>query len=75
MKEIQTRHGNGYFHSVLVELLKESKLDQNEQIHPWVAVVMEQQIRRLREKLIHKNEVIAELMEENVRARKANGDL
>jgi hypothetical protein len=25
--------------------------------------------------LIHKNEVIAELMEENVKAKKANGDL
>jgi transposase-like protein len=35
----------------------------------------EQQIKRLQEKLIHKNEVIAELMEENVRAKKANGDL
>jgi hypothetical protein len=32
MKEIETRHGNGYFNSVLVELLKESKLDQNEPI-------------------------------------------
>lgn len=29
----------------------------------------------LQEKLIHKNEVIAELMEENVRVKKANGDL
>jgi len=35
----------------------------------------EQQIKKLEEKLIHKNEVIAELMEENVRAKKANGDL
>ena len=35
----------------------------------------EQQVRRLQEKIIHKNEVIAELMEENVRAKKANGDL
>ena len=35
----------------------------------------EKQIKRLQEKLIHKNEVIAELMEENVRAKKANGDL
>lgn len=35
----------------------------------------EQRIKKLEEKLIHKNEVIAELMEENVKAKKANGDL
>jgi transposase-like protein len=35
----------------------------------------ERQIKRLQEKIIHKNEVIAELMEENVKAKKANGDL
>lgn len=40
-----------------------------------INALKEQQIRRLQEKLIHKNEVIAELMEENVRAKKANGDL
>jgi transposase-like protein len=40
-----------------------------------VAQLKEQQIQKLREKLIHKNEVIAELMEENVKAKKANGDL
>src|SRR3974377_1053166 len=33
------------------------------------------QIAALREKLANKNEVIAELMEENVRAKKANGEL
>ena len=32
MKEIETRHGNGFFNSVLVDLLKESGLDQNESI-------------------------------------------
>ena len=32
-------------------------------------------IARLEEKLSTKNEVIAELMEENVRAKKANGEL
>jgi len=35
----------------------------------------EQQIKRLQEKLNLKNEVISELMEENVKAKKANGDL
>ena len=35
----------------------------------------DQQIARLQEKLVQKNEVIAELMEENVRAKKANGEL
>ena len=35
----------------------------------------EQRIKKLEEKLIYKNEVIAELMEENVKAKKANGDL
>lgn len=33
------------------------------------------QIERLEAKLVQKNEVIAELMEENVRAKKANGEL
>jgi transposase-like protein len=32
-------------------------------------------IAQLEAKLVQKNEVIAELMEENVRAKKANGDL
>ncbi len=35
----------------------------------------DQQIARLREKLVQKNEVIAELMAENVRSKKANGEL
>ena len=35
----------------------------------------DQQIARLQEKLVQKNEVIAELMEENVRSKKANGEL
>jgi transposase len=35
----------------------------------------DRQITRLQEKLVQKNEVIAELMEENVRAKKANGEL
>jgi transposase len=34
-----------------------------------------QQIKRLQEKLQLKNEVISELMEENVKAKKDNGDL
>ena len=33
------------------------------------------QVERLEAKLAQKNEVIAELMEENVRAKKANGEL
>ncbi len=35
----------------------------------------EQRIKKLEEKIVYKNEVIAELMEENVKAKKANGDL
>lgn len=35
----------------------------------------DRQIAVLREKLANKNEVIAELMEENVRSKKANGEL
>ena len=35
----------------------------------------EEEIARLRTKLTQKNEVISELMEENVRAKKANGEL
>ncbi len=35
----------------------------------------ERRIAQLEEKLVQKNEVIAELMEENVRSKKANGEL
>jgi transposase len=35
----------------------------------------DQRIEQLQAKLVNKNEVIAELMEENVRAKKANGEL
>jgi transposase-like protein len=37
--------------------------------------IQEERIARLESKLQQKNEVIAELMEENVRAKKANGEL
>jgi len=40
-----------------------------------IAELKEQKIKRLEAKLANKNEVIAELMEENVKAKKANGDL
>jgi transposase-like protein len=35
----------------------------------------DEKIEKLEAKLVQKNEVIAELMEENVRAKKADGDL
>jgi predicted RNase H-like nuclease (RuvC/YqgF family) len=35
----------------------------------------DRKIGRLEAKLAHKNEVISELMEENVKAKKANGEL
>ena len=35
----------------------------------------QRRIEQLQAKLVQKNEVIAELMEENVRAKKANGEL
>ncbi|MBU1759204.1 transposase [Patescibacteria group bacterium] len=35
----------------------------------------DEKIARLEAKLVQKNEVIAELLEENVRAKKANGEL
>jgi transposase-like protein len=40
-----------------------------------IAELKDQKIKRLQAKLADKNEVIAELMEENVKAKKANGDL
>ena|SRR3974377_1993569 len=40
-----------------------------------VAQTAERRIEQLQAKLVQKNEVIAELMEENVRAKKANGEL
>ena len=39
------------------------------------ATAQEEKIVRLENKLQQKNEVISELMEENVRAKKANGEL
>ena len=39
------------------------------------ADLKDQKINRLEAKLVDKNEVIAEVMEENVKAKKANGDL
>ncbi len=35
----------------------------------------QRQVEQLQAKLINKNEVISELMEENVKAKKANGEL
>ena len=50
---------------------KTAKSDKaNKLAEAKINALKEQQIRRLQEKLIHKNEVIAELMEENVRAKK-----
>jgi transposase len=40
-----------------------------------LAELKEQRIKKLEERITYKNEVIAELMEENVKAKKANGDL
>ena len=40
-----------------------------------IAQVAERRIEHLEAKLVQKNEVISELMEENVRAKKANGEL
>ncbi|HSR54127.1 MAG TPA: transposase [Acidobacteriota bacterium] len=37
--------------------------------------IQQQRIAHLEQKLVQKNEVISELMEENVRAKKANGEL
>lgn len=39
------------------------------------AMAGQEKMARLEAKLQQKNEVIAELMEENVRAKKANGEL
>lgn len=47
----------------------------NSRAEAKLAALKEQQILRLKEKLVQKNEVIAELMEENVKAIKSNGDL
>jgi transposase-like protein len=40
-----------------------------------LAELKDRRIKKLEEKISYKNEVIAELMEENVKAKKANGDL
>jgi len=46
-----------------------------ERKHKRVEEGKDRQIAALQEKLANKNEVIAELMEENVRSKKANGEL
>lgn len=43
--------------------------------HSRLEDAKQRQIKRLEEKLQLKNEVISELMEENVKAKKENGDL
>lgn len=40
-----------------------------------IADLKDQKIKRLEARLVDRNEVIAELMEENVKAKKAGGDL
>ncbi len=42
---------------------------------PGAKSPQDRKIEQLQAKLINKNEVIAELMEENVKAKKANGEL
>ena len=51
------------------------KVFQRQPVSRRVEEAREQRIAQLEEKLVQKNEVIAELMEENVRAKKANGEL
>lgn len=53
--------------------VKSEKVSQRAQAK--INDLKDQRIKKLEEKLVHKNEVIAELMEENVKAKKANGDL
>jgi hypothetical protein len=42
---------------------------------PFKGETKSRQVQRLEAKLAQKNEVIAELMEENLRAKKTNGEL
>ncbi len=42
---------------------------------PGAKFAQQRQIEQLQAKLINKNEVISELMEENVKAKEANGEL
>ena len=44
-------------------------------IKPGAKSPQDRKLEHLQSKLINKNEVIAELMEENVKAKKANGEL
>jgi transposase-like protein len=48
---------------------------QRQPVSRRLTQVKDEKIAQLEEKLVQKNEVIAELMEENVRAKKANGEL
>jgi transposase-like protein len=65
----------------LIHLWIKQVLEQAERAFdksPGRRAVAEASVRRiehLENKLVQKNEVIAELMEENVRAKKANGEL
>ena len=48
---------------------------QRQPVHRRAEEAKDRRIAQLEEKLVQKNEVIAELMEEAVRAKKANGEL
>jgi len=54
---------------------KRAEEGKDRQIAPLQEKGKDRQIAPLQEKLANKNEVIAELMEENVRSKKANGEL
>ena len=59
----------------LDKLFAKSETGKSPKSAQKIADLKEQKIIRLQAKLVDKNEVIAELMEENVKAKKLNGDL
>jgi hypothetical protein len=54
---------------------KQPKVGKAAKQEAKILALKQQQIQRLEDKLVSKNEVIAELLEENVKAKKATGDL
>lgn len=59
----------------LDKLFAKSETGKSPKAAQKMADLKDQKIKQLEAKLVDKNEVIAELMEENVKAKKAGGDL
>lgn len=75
--DVQPSHIHQWIHAALSQLEKAfEKPDKKPQrTAKKLEQLKDKKIDKLQQQLINRNEVIAELMEENVKAKKLNGDL